>query len=353
MMGLELLDTNLIKLFKKALWQSIRSPGRLPFILRAINNQKKAAGKRRRNSAGALRVPPLLIMSVTGSCNLSCSGCYAGSQGRLHGKNMDPGLMRGIIKQASGLGVSVMLVSGGEPLMYEGLLDILKGFPEMIFLIFTNGYLLDDAVLALLHKHKHIIPVLSLEGGADETDSRRGAGAYGSVIKAEEGLKGLFYGISLTVSRDNFGFITGGGFAGQFSGRSRGLVFLVEYVPCDGKSSELVLTLPERARLREFAAAELEKSGAIIISFPGDEEKYGGCLSAGRGFAHINALGELEPCPFSPYSAAGLDKVPLKEALASEFLKTIRENKDRLNESKGGCALFENDEWVKDTHKNY
>lgn len=40
----------------------------------------------------------------------------------------------------------------------------------------------------------------------------------------------------------------------------------------------------------------------VFLSFSGDEKYVGGCLAAGRGFFHINANGEVEPCPFSPYS---------------------------------------------------
>ncbi len=78
---------------------------------------------------------------------------------------------------------------------------------------------------------------------------------------------------------------------------------------------------------------------ALFIAFPGDEEAYGGCLAAGRGFIHINPEGNLEPCPFAPYTDTNLTNLPLREALNSQLLKTIRENHDQLTETRGGCAL--------------
>jgi MoaA/NifB/PqqE/SkfB family radical SAM enzyme len=88
------------------------------------------------------------------------------------------------------------------------------------------------------------------------------------------------------------------------------------------------------------------KYPAVFLSFPGDEKKFGGCLSAGRGFIHVSASGDLEPCPFAPYSDASLLHVSLKEALQSEFLRRIRENSGELLEADGGCAIWKKREWA-------
>jgi MoaA/NifB/PqqE/SkfB family radical SAM enzyme len=84
----------------------------------------------------------------------------------------------------------------------------------------------------------------------------------------------------------------------------------------------------------------------VFIVFPGDEEQFGGCLAAGRGFVHIGPDGSLEPCPFAPYSDTSVADVPLKEALASHLLKAIRDNHGELKETRGGCALWRQREWV-------
>lgn len=83
---------------------------------------------------------------------------------------------------------------------------------------------------------------------------------------------------------------------------------------------------------------------------PTEEKIFGGCLSAGRGFVHINARGDLEPCPFAPFSDVNLRNVMLKEALKSKLLEKIRENRvilERLESSgQGGCSLWANKKWV-------
>ena len=67
---------------------------------------------------------------------------------------------------------------------------------------------------------------------------------------------------------------------------------------------------------------------------------------AGRGFVHVSPEGNLEPCPFAPYSDTNLRDLSLKDALQSELLKEIRQNHEKLTETKGGCALWENREWI-------
>ncbi len=85
---------------------------------------------------------------------------------------------------------------------------------------------------------------------------------------------------------------------------------------------------------------------AIFIEIPGDEEQYGGCLAAGRGFIHVSTDGDLEPCPVSPYSDTNVQQLSLKEALESRLLQAIRQRHETLSETQGGCALWTEREWV-------
>ena len=83
-----------------------------------------------------------------------------------------------------------------------------------------------------------------------------------------------------------------------------------------------------------------EKWSALFIEVPGDEDEIGGCLGAGKGFIHISAEGDVEPCPFAPYSDMNLRNVSLKDALNSDFLRKIRENHAQLHSSDGSCGLW-------------
>ena len=84
----------------------------------------------------------------------------------------------------------------------------------------------------------------------------------------------------------------------------------------------------------------------LPIALPGDEEKFGGCLAAGRGFLHVSSTGAVEACPFAPFSDVNLKQISFTDALESRLLGRIRDNHHLLEEADGGCTLFENKEWV-------
>ncbi len=69
-------------------------------------------------------------------------------------------------------------------------------------------------------------------------------------------------------------------------------------------------------------------------------------LASGRGFINISSTGQLEPCPFAPYSDVNIKDMKLLEALKPGFLVKIREEHHMLKESVGGCSLWENKDWV-------
>ena len=90
----------------------------------------------------------------------------------------------------------------------------------------------------------------------------------------------------------------------------------------------------------------LAKYPALFIAVPWDEDDVGGCLSAGRGFVHINAAGDLEPCPFAPFSDTNVRDFSLQDALQSKLCERIREIPKLSRETGGGCVLWKERELV-------
>ena len=115
---------------------------------------------------------------------------------------------------------------------------------------------------------------------------------------------------------------------------------------CRRGTEALTLTVEQRALEAARLEAFRQQFQGLFVALPGDEDMYGGCLAAGRGFIHVNPEGRLEPCPFAPYSDTSLRDMSLREALGSQLLRTIRENEQYLGETHGGCALWENRAWV-------
>lgn len=326
---------------------SLKNPRESAFFLRSAAAQKRAAEKRRAAEAGGNHVPPFLIASIAGSCNLHCTGCYARANrscsDRPAGEELDAARWDSLFREAGELGVSFLLLAGGEPLTRRDVLEKAAGYPDLIFPVFTNGTMFDEETVDFFDRHRNLIPVLSLEGDRKRTDERRGEGTYRLLMRTMErfGRLGIFYGASITVTKENLAAVSGGEFIGGLEAAGCGLVFFVEYVPVDSATAALAPGGAERAVLAErLSALRGEKSGMIFLAFPGDEKALGGCLAAGRGFFHISARGAAEPCPFSPFSDCSLREGSLRQALRSPLFCRLRE--EGLTEAghTGGCTLF-------------
>lgn len=329
----------------------MRDPRAAAFIVRAASAQKTAARLRAQQEKQGVHVPPFMIVSVTHQCNLQCKGCYARAQHRPVGSEMTEGKLRSLLGEARELGISVVLLAGGEPLTRPEILAVTRDYPGMIFLIFTNGLLIDGEVMRTLKSQRHVVPVISLEGHAAATDERRGTGVFGRLSQTLAAMKrsGLFFGTSLTITSGNFRTVTSESYVRQLMKLGCAIFYYVEYVPVESGTEGLVLSVDERQTLLRVLDGFRRRLPGLFIAFPGDEEAFGGCLAAGRGFVHISPDGSVEPCPFAPFSDVDLNGLSLKDALGSPLLKAIRES-DQLHaseENAGGCVLWEKREWVK------
>ena len=345
----KVLNESLNVFFKDALRVALTNPSQTYHFLRTIRWQKKAARIRSKWNQQGINVPPILIFSITNRCNLHCKGCYNWALRPSIESEIDGAKVQSIITEAKELGISFVMIAGGEPLGRPETLDIIRDFPEITFLVFTNGLLITEEVADRLAKQRNFVPVISLEGYEEDTDERRGHGTYRRLQSTVGKLKkrGIFWSVSLTVTSTNLATLTDEQFIKGLIDQGCKLFFFVEYTPVSEDTEDWLLTDEQRSRLLSIRDSLRSKYPALFIAIPGDEEEIGGCLSAGRGFVHINAAGDVEPCPFAPYSDANLRDMSLKDALQSEFLKKIRENHGRLSEAEGGCALWVEREWVK------
>lgn len=320
---------------------SLGRPAQVAFFAWTVLWQSSAARLRSAWAAEGLTVPPIVIFSITNGCNLRCKGCYAQAIRGDAPDELGAGELRDIVLQADSLGVSFFVIAGGEPLTRPEIIDIAREFPHIVFLIFTNGMLLDQGHIARLREQRNTVPVLSLEGNQAETDERRGRGVHERLRRKMVELKeaGIFFALSLTVTRANFETVTDQRFVQAAVEAGCKLFFFAEYTPIRAGTDEWVITDGQRQEMKGIVADFRRRFRSVFIAVPWDEEEQGGCLASGRGFVHISATGDLEPCPFAPYSDTSLKKVPLKEALKSPFLAAMRENHDLFKETEGGCAL--------------
>lgn len=346
--NIDLLNKSLIIFFIDALKVAIKNPSQAFVFFRTLIWLVKASIKRKKFKRQGIHIPPIIIFSITNKCNLQCNGCYSLAFYGSSDKEMSDEKVRNIIKEAKEVGISFFVIAGGEPLIRKEILNITKDFPKMIFLLFTNGLLIDDYVIEKLKQQKNVVPLISLEGYKDETDERRGAGVYENLQEIIKKLhkQNVFFGASLTLTRPTFGTLTSIPYIQTLFNAGNRFFLFIEYTSIKEGTGNLVLTLEQRNKLMDLIKSFRSKFPALFIGVPGDEIAVGGCLAAGRGFVHINAEGNVEPCPFAPFSDANVKESSLKDALQSKFLKTIREHPELLNPTEGGCSLWKKRELV-------
>jgi MoaA/NifB/PqqE/SkfB family radical SAM enzyme len=339
------LDASIAETLRQALRMVAADPTLACAALQILTWQKQAASRRRAREKEGLLVPPALFLSVTSQCNLACRGCYMKGIHNGPAKEMSPDLIRSIVAEACGLGVSIVVLAGGEPLIRRTEISALaRTYPCILFPVFSNGLLIDDTAAREFAKTKNIVPLLSVEGLRDETDARRGAGVYDLLHAACARLKenGIFFGCSVTVTSKNIDLATSDRFIAEMRNAGARVFVFVEYVPVDPATEDLVLDCGQQESLHGRIAALNKEHPALFIGFPGDEAAFGGCLAAGRGFVHISPSGDLEACPAAPFSDTSLTRSSLSYALRSPLLAAIRSNHHLLTESRGGCALWKN-----------
>lgn len=331
-----------------AMKATLKNPKESAFLLKFAVASRSASKKRRKAEDNGEHIPSFLIASITSSCNLHCAGCYS----RCNHATVDAepvgqltdGEWEKIFDEADQLGISFILLAGGEPMLRRGVIEAAGKSQNILFPIFTNGTYLDKKYLEIFDKYRNLIPVMSIEGDRERTDERRGKGIYDRLIANMDEINnhGLIFGVSVTVTTENYREVTSSEFLDSLEQRGCKAVVFVEYVPVTEESKGLAPGDDEREYMQnELQRLRKTRPGMVYISFPGDEKSSGGCVAAGRGFFHINSSGGAEPCPFSPYSDVNVKNGSLKEALASPLFRKLREGGYLLEDHSGGCVLYE------------
>jgi len=349
-----ILNSSLRDFFKDAFIITLKNPTQAFSFLRTLFWLKKAANVRESWKRKGYRVPPILIFSITNQCNLKCPGCYNQSFHKSSGEELSDNKVSQLVAEAKELGISFFVIAGGEPLLRPILLDVMNEYPEIIFLVFTNGTLIDDKIIERFRRQRNVVPMISLEGNQKETDERRGEGTFEQLQQIMKRMRKLsiFFGLSLTLVRKNFATITAEEFIEKCAKLGCKFFLFIEYTPTLESTEDWVLTEEQRSQVRGMMRDYRSKYPCLFIAVPWDEDDVGGCLSAGRGFVHINASGDLEPCPFAPFSDTNVRDRALKDALQSKLCERIRQIPQLSRERGGGCVLWKERELVQSLLKN-
>jgi MoaA/NifB/PqqE/SkfB family radical SAM enzyme len=242
-------------------------------------------------------IPPVCIFSVTHRCNLDCQGCHARSCRDGHQLSWEE--IGTVIRNVSGYGTSIFVITGGEPLLVPGLVHCLGKQEKCLFYLFSNGTLFGRDAIHQLSQCRNIMPVISYEGNDVITDLRRGSGTASKIRKTLKALRdhNILFGVSVTATRLNLDVITSSSFSDEVSSLRAACLFIINYHPaCPGDG--LALTDGQRALIARRVQDLRKRSPFIIFNLPFDESPEGRCAGGGKGLIHIDASGNVSPCPF-------------------------------------------------------
>lgn len=283
----------------------------------------------KRQAKGLPFFPAFVMISVTESCNLACSGCWVSGGGK---KALSPVQLDGIITSCKAKGSFFFGILGGEPLMYKGLLDIMEKHRECYFQLFTNGILLTDEVAMRLRKMGNVTPLISIEGLKEESDARRGRNDVFertlAGVRACRKAK-LIFGAAASICKSNYNDLVNRKYIELMAKEGAHYLWYYLYRPVGADpNSANALDKEEVLAFRRFIVEERKNAPLFIIETYWDDKGNALCPGATGMSHHISPSGALEFCP------------PIQMA------------KDYINEDGSNLAeLFENSEFLAEFRK--
>ena len=289
-----------------------------------------------------VQVPHFLLVDPTEACNLRCKGCWAGEY-EVHSLSFER--LDRLFTEAEELGIRWIVLSGGEPFAYKRLLELVERHPDMVFMAYTNGTLIDDEVADRLAELANFSPAISLEGFREATDARRGEGVFDKVMAAMDRLteRGVIHGASVTVTRHNVEELFSDAFIDLLVDKGCAYMWSFHYIPIGrGPDPSLMLTPEQRSwlvrRVRELRATK----PIFIADFWNDGHAVGGCIAGGRQYLHINAKGDVEPCAFAHFATANIRDTSLVEALKSPLFAAYQARQPFNKNHFAPCPIIDN-----------
>ena len=338
-------DNNWSRLVR-SLWTDIDAGQRRKLVETVVVNDSMIGTPRteKMQEKHHCNVPWAILMGPTSACNLHCTGCWAAEYGnRL---NLSYEQLDSVIEQAKELGTYMFIYSGGEPLMRKAdLIRLCEKHQDCAFLAFTNGTLIDDAFADEMLRVKNFVPAISIEGFEEATDSRRGKGTYAKVIAAMEQLRArrLLFGISCCYTSANVEVIGSEEYFDAMIDMGAKFAWMFTYIPIGADAvPELIATAEQRKFMYEKIHEYRQTKPLFTMDFWNDGDAVGGCIAGGRGYCHINANGDMEPCAFIHYSNANIKEQTLLECYQSPLFMEYRKNQPFNENMLRPCPVLDN-----------
>ena len=143
-------------------------------------------------------VPPLtsLYLYISGACNLACRHCWIKptfQPDEIGGQQIDIAHVHKAICEAKPLGLQMVKLTGGEPMMHPQFREFvsLLDDEDLLISIETNGTLIDNDLAGFLKQRKHVSFISVSLDGSDKKTHETLRGVPGSFKRTTSGIRNL------------------------------------------------------------------------------------------------------------------------------------------------------------------
>lgn len=119
-----------------------------------------------------LKIPLYLQMEITSRCNMMCRMCYIASNCEDNRKReLSAKAWLDIAKQARDMGLTIVNITGGEPIIKEDFFELYEGLSNLgiIYTLNTNGTMMTKENVKRLASSPPFRAIVSVYGGSEET----------------------------------------------------------------------------------------------------------------------------------------------------------------------------------------
>ena len=266
-------------------------------------------------------LPRTILLDPVSRANPQCRCAPAASAAPQKKKLLALEELDRVIHQGKALGVYFYVFTGKEPLSRRTeLLRLCKRHADCIFLCFTNGRYVDEALVNELLRIRNLIPILSLDGFQADTDRWYGAGAYDACLSAAARLSArkLLFGTSTCYTKENFESVSSEAFYDQLISLGAYFAWFFRGVPYEEGKTPLWLPTDDQqdALYRRISTYRTQKS-LFAMELQKDGELIDGCIDTGRCFLHMGAAGTMDPCLSGRSGVLNIRQNTMLEALQS------------------------------------
>lgn len=289
-------------------------------------------------------IPFTILLDPTTACNKKCVGCWAADYNKalsLSNEELDS-----IFTQGKELGIYFYIMTGGEPLIRKkDIMTLAEKHNDCVFMIFTNGTLIDDDFCQALCRVGNIVPTISVEGFDDATDARRGEGSWQDIMRAMDMMKKYHvpFGFSTCFTTRNCDSVLSDEFIDLMMEKGAFFSWYFTFMPVGCNTDTSLMANPaQREKLYRTIRRWRQEKAIFNMDFWHDAEYVGGCVAGGRRYCHINANGDVEPCVFCHYSNANIKEVSLIEALGQPLFRQYQSNQPFNSNQFRPCPILDN-----------